>query len=583
MRNSGYLPLCLVAALTLGAPPASAQVPRVVARQNGPVAGLGQIAWIEDIEISNSGAWAIEADTTFLGNNEDGIILKEDVVQLREGDVLPAPAGTKLRFFQSFSLATDGRIATAALMQGTSGFTDDGGVFLGDTILIQEGGIPIGPGWNAGTFYVWFSDVDLNANGQVLVRGFVEDPVAANCLDYFASILGTDASGNLQSQTLLAVEAGSLPGIVDPVSSIRFGPDAAAFNDAGQALITIDLEMGPDFSSDGTVWLFDGTGTASGQLLAREGSPSPVPGRNWGDLFRPSVSLNNNGDWVIRDSLDDSDVFSDEIIVKNGAKFVQEGDFLPAIAPYSLRRFGLGAAHLSEAGDVLWYARWSDPNDAVNEGLFLNDRLLVQEGVTVASDGTLVASIDDDEGTHYISPDGRYVVFLGYRPNGKQVVFMIDLDDPMTQLCFGVGFGANCPCNNPGGPGKGCDSANGLGGARLIAQGEASLSNDTLAFFADGLPRLTSMVYLQGTASSSPIPFGNGLRCVDGTLARFGGRFAGADGRTAFGSGNPPVSVEGGVSAPGERIYQLLYRNRSGFCFGSGVNLSNAVRVVWGP
>jgi len=587
MKIPGYLLRVIALGFALGAAsdfaPVHAQVPRVIARQLSGVPPIGRIAWIEQIAIIDGGVWAIEADTTYTATvNEDGVIIKNDVVEFREGDPLTTPPGTKLRFFQSLSLARDGRIASSSLLSGTSGFTDDGGVFLGHNLLIQEGGTPIGAGWNPGTFYVWFSDVQLNVNGQVLVRGYVEDPFAPGCIDYFVSILDTDAGGNLVSETLLAVEAGGMPGIDDPVASIRFGPDAAAFNDAGQALFTVNLEQGPDFSMDGTVWLYDGT---TNVLIAREGTPSPVPGRNWGHLFRPSLSLNNNGDWVIRDQLDDSDVFSDDVIVKNGVKFVQEGDVLPSIVPYHLRKFGIGAAQLTDAGDVLWYGKWSSPDQARNEGLFLNDRLIVQEGVTMSPDGQLVTRIDDRDGMHYISPSGRYVIFLGFRQDGKQAAFLIDFEDPVTQLCFGVGLGASCPCGNEGQPGAGCDGANGLGGARLNVEGTPSLSNDTLTLTVEGVPRFTALVFLQGTASMDPTPLGNGLRCTGGTLSRFGGRFAtGSSVATGFGIGTDgPISVQGAVGAPGTRTYQVMYRNPAGFCSGTGVNVSSGVRVVWEP
>jgi hypothetical protein len=562
--------------------PADAQVPRVIARQMSGVPPIGRIAWVEQIAITDGGVWAIEADTTYWATpNEDGVILKNDVIEHREGDPLTTPTGAKLRFFQSLSLARDGRIASASLMSGTTGFADDGGVFLGDTLLIQEGGTPPGTGWNPGTFYVWFSDVQLNVNGQVLVRGYVFDPFAAGCIDYFISILNTDAGGNFTSETLLAVEASGLPGIDDPVESIRFGPDAAAFNDAGQALFTVNLDQGPDSTMDGTVWYYDGV---TSSLLAREGTPSPVPGRNWGYLFRPSLSLNNNGDWVIRDQLDDSDVLTDDVIVKNGVKLVQEGDVLPSIAPYHLRKFGIGAAHLTDAGDVLWYGKWSSPDQSRNEGLFLNDQLIVQEGVTMSPDGQLVTRIDDRDGKHYISPDGRYVIFLGFRADGKQAVFLLDFEDPVTQLCFGTGLGTSCPCGNEGVPGAGCAGANGLGGARLNVEGTPSLSNDTLSLTVENVPGATALVFLQGTATSSPTLFGNGLRCTDGALSRFGGRFANGNSvATGFGTVDGSISAQGAVGAPGTRAYQVMYRNPAGFCSGSGVNLSSGVRVTWEP
>jgi hypothetical protein len=118
-----------------------------------------------------------------------------------------------------------------------------------------------------------------------------------------------------------------------------------------------------------------------GLLLAQEGSASPVVGRNWSSLSLSKVALNNCGETVFSGSLD-GDSASNSLVVKNGTKFVQEGDSMADIAPFTLTSFGSGPVHLGENGNVLWYGDWNDPDTSRDTGLFLNDQLVVQEGVT---------------------------------------------------------------------------------------------------------------------------------------------------------------------------------------------------------
>ena len=72
--------------------------------------------------------------------------------------------------------------------------------------------------------------------------------------------------------------------------------------------------------------------------------------------------------------------------------------------------------------------------------------------------------------------------------------------------------------------------------------------------------------------------FGDGVKCVEGTVLRFGSQIAGQD-------GNPPNEVAataGTVAAGNTRYYQLHYRNPSaGFCPPEAFNVTNGAIVVW--
>jgi hypothetical protein len=153
-------------------------------------------------------------------------------------------------------------------------------------------------------------------------------------------------------------------------------------------------------------------------------------------------------------------------------------------------------------------------------------------------------------------------------------------------FCPGDGTGTACPCGNssPVGSESGCLNSLGSGG-KLVSSGVASLAGDTVVLVGTGMPS-SSALYFQGTTQingSAGLPFGDGLRCVGGTIIRLSTK-TNAGGASQFPSaGDPPLSVKGQVAAPGARMYQVWYRNAAPFCTGSTFNLTNGFTVNWGP
>jgi hypothetical protein len=151
-----------------------------------------------------------------------------------------------------------------------------------------------------------------------------------------------------------------------------------------------------------------------------------------------------------------------------------------------------------------------------------------------------------------------------------------------TGFCYGDGSGAACPCGNTGNIGHGCANSVDPSGAALVALGRASTLNDTLQLWVTGVPGSATCLYFQGTAASAASAFGDGLRCVSGTVIRLAARTANA-GNYTFPTGiDLPLSVTGGVPIDGgTRTYQVWYRNSAVFCTSDTFNLSNGVTVEW--
>ncbi|MFN0006742.1 MAG: TolB family protein [Planctomycetota bacterium] len=201
-----------------------------------------------------------------------------------------------------------------------------------------------------------------------------------------------------------------------------------------------------------------------------------------------------------------------------------------------------------------------------------------------------------------ISADARYVAFTSSAnnlvpgdTNGKLDVFLHDRDARgFTSLCGpGVDGVLACPCSNPpSGSGRGCNNSAATGGAFLTASGIAYLSMDSLVFTTFGEKPTALSIVLQGNAlASSGLVYGQGVRCVGGTLKRLFTKTASAGSISApdFGAGDPTVSArsaaKGDPIQPGQSRWYLVYY-RDGQILGgcpstSTFNATQTGRVTW--
>jgi hypothetical protein len=155
-----------------------------------------------------------------------------------------------------------------------------------------------------------------------------------------------------------------------------------------------------------------------------------------------------------------------------------------------------------------------------------------------------------------------------------------------SSFCFGDGTQqVACPCGNNGSAGNGCgNSTNGLG-ANLTMSGTISTLDDTASMHVAGMPLNATCVFLQGTGGTNGVLFGDGLRCVAGTLLRLAVKH-GVLGQANYPeSGDQPISVRGNVpTGGGLRAYQVWYRDNSPtFCTSLTYNISSGELVYWAP
>ncbi len=222
------------------------------------------------------------------------------------------------------------------------------------------------------------------------------------------------------------------------------------------------------------------------------------------------------------------------------------------------------------SGEPVTYTNWDtgEPNDAGGNEDYANLRK--------NNPNALWNDLPDNPTGFHAGPHG--VVELG--TNIVTVCTADGLDPLLT---------TPCPCGNTGAAGRGCDNSAGTGGARLDASGNTT--PDTLVLSVSGeLPNALS-IFLQGNAIvPAGVLFGDGVRCVSGSLKRLYVKNASGGAVSAPGAGDPSVSTRSAalgdtIVSGTQRWYQVYSRDPSAtFCpapGGSTFNISNGQRVSW--
>jgi len=175
----------------------------------------------------------------------------------------------------------------------------------------------------------------------------------------------------------------------------------------------------------------------------------------------------------------------------------------------------------------------------------------------------------------------RFVDIAAWPDTGNGAAPVVDIGaverqegSTSTLYCSGDGSGTACPCSNDALAGQGCANSTGAG-AELSFSGSLSVAADDLTPLCTNLPALQPALFFTGTGQvggGNGAVFGDGLRCVGGTVVRLGVQSADAGGSASWG---PGLAALAGWSAGDTANIQAWYRDPGGTC-GSGFNLSNA-------
>lgn len=142
--------------------------------------------------------------------------------------------------------------------------------------------------------------------------------------------------------------------------------------------------------------------------------------------------------------------------------------------------------------------------------------------------------------------------------------------------------GSACPCANDATHyGMGCTNSSGKSGW-LHGYGNDSLAASEIEFVAGGLLSGQPSLLFQGTTQlggGTGLPFGDGLRCVGGSVQRLGTQIPDSTG-TATWTG---VATPAGWTAGQTARLQVYYRDPAGSPCGSGFNTTNGYELTLLP
>ncbi|HEX6883599.1 MAG TPA: hypothetical protein VF530_09475 [Planctomycetota bacterium] len=370
----------MLPALLLALPALAPQQSELVLSRQDFVAGR-QIRTFERAVIADDGSWDVVALLDTLVHNGNGVRVGSAGLVYAEGDFL---AGPGLRIDYLRNLAGSGANATQRLRGGfepprpygnTEVLLGRGQELLTAYELANVQGLP------ATSRLSRILDTAANGNTTVVaVVGLYDAPGQALVR------IELDASGTVLARTLELARGDVLPdgSVVDQIEDPRL-------DERGNWVVRVNQRRL----------------VARNRVLLAEGTPSPLPGRDYQEIL--DFDTNDLGGLAAAVRLD-GDVATDLVLLRNGAVLAQEGQLLPSLsaavpAPVLAE---IGQVQLANSGDVTWFA--VGMGGGLADALVLrNLETVLQAGVTRV-DGKLLLEFDGDADRLATSPSGRFLL-----------------------------------------------------------------------------------------------------------------------------------------------------------------------------
>jgi len=257
--------------------------------------------------------------------------------------------------------------------------------------------------------------------------------------------------------------------------------------------------------------------------------------------------------------------------------------------------------HWGPNGGPAWNAYGWSVRENINAGDSLIDAITHAESANPDADPLGAASlIEIGSGTQpgwTPGPNNTQFTPTNQNPGLTPPAAILGSLDPGSALlvyCSPGSAGVSaCPCGNaPAAAGLGCDNSDATGGASITALGLPSLAADTIVIATAGQKASATSVLLQGTTSNpNGVVFGQGVRCVAGSLKRLYVRAAVGGSVSLPAAGDPSISARSAalgdlLGAGSQREYMVYYRDPAvlGGCPATSTfNATSSGTLVWLP
>jgi len=340
-----------------------------------------------------------------------------------------------------------------------------------------------------------------------------------------------------------------------------FGPDGSILDDAilyaadmGAKVITMSLTVGQSSAIDNAlVYAWDSAGVftdcAAGNSGGSVGYPArhdkvvSVPASDRNDN-RPSWSSSGPENWVAAPGVD---------------------IYMPTIGNgyHTSSGTSFSAPHVAGTAALLFSALSGMSNESAKEIL------------KITADDILGNGFDNGSGWGRINAHAAVQEALGSDCNQNGVWDPEDIANGTSQDTNGNGIPDECECPPAA---SYCQTApNSVGpGAIIDHSGSQSVSQNDFTLLASGCPPGEFGIFYYGLTAGQ-VPFGNGFRCVTGTVYRLPVITTDVFGDAAYALDLPSAPNPGGIQAGDVWNFQFWYRDPSGG--GSGFNLSDGLEV----
>jgi hypothetical protein len=369
--------------------------------EGDPVIGIGGMKKVNSIAFTDSRMWVTQIATSFSDASRDGCLLRSGFLAMREGMPLRSAIGDGvLVVFKQTAVSESGDLANVFSVRiGTNSLVD--GLYWNLTPLGIKAAPIVANGLGDGSTWDSVKAIRLTPENHLYIIAVVNDTNVAGTKEDSLIRFKISPQGTVTDASVIVTKGQLLDSIGTFVNTIG----ASAANDVPQSFA---VNSQGDF-----VTIIGGAGRTVimknlDTIQAEEQAAAPAPGRIWNSFAASRVALNDRGDVAFSGNLKElaSGDQTNFLIVKNGQKFAQSGDSIPALSTAVLAK-STPCMALSNAGDLFWRAAGVQGGAQVDDAFMRNYTPLVQKNKTIVA-GNTVQQVNGEDNCFAISREGRF-------------------------------------------------------------------------------------------------------------------------------------------------------------------------------